>query len=122
MPGQDFPHTWDEFKTILTELPPLKCYLRYLKMLVLHLGFLFDEMSDGMRCKGVSMLCPPMCRKYDSSGCVTCDCNHINPAMPMDPSNSHFNPANPMNGGYTMAFKLSFCLHTYVNSILLSHR
>ena len=52
-------------------------------------------MSDGQRCPGVAMICPPMCRKYDAKGCMSCDCNNYNPAMPMDPSNSFANPANP---------------------------
>ena len=75
-------------------------------------------MSDGSKCPSLSMLCPPMCRKLDSSGCFTCDCAHINPAMPMDPSNNLFNPGSssshtgsgnnpavPLDGEYALFLK-----------------
>ncbi|KAH3859995.1 sialidase-like isoform X1 [Dreissena polymorpha] len=63
-------------------------------------GFLFDQVSNSLNCKGISLMCPMMCRHLDASGCVTCDCNTFDPSNPGG-SGSHSLPSGTHTGNGT---------------------
>jgi hypothetical protein len=62
---------------------------------VLFSGFMFDQLSEKLRCQGLALMCPPMCLNQNPSGCSTCDCSNIDPSHPKAPGTSGGNSLDP---------------------------
>ncbi|XP_060557748.1 mucin-2-like [Ruditapes philippinarum] len=62
---------------------------------VLAKGFMFDQLSEKLRCQGLALMCPPMCLHQNPNGCSTCDCSNIDPSHPKAPGTSGGNSVDP---------------------------